>query len=241
MACPPPRKSPLFAPHGRKKLPPKLPVQRLQFTAEPGVCDECGETLEVFGEDVSSRLEWVPGYFRRLEIAREKCACPKHPVSGVVTAPGPAFAIDKGLCGNGLLAKVVVDKYADHIPLNRQVKRFRRQGVDVALSTMCDWVRLAAGHASMLVSAMLAELVAGDWLQSDATGFKVLEGSRNKPHRGHLYTWANTDRVVYTYAREGTGGHPAAVLADFAGTLVADGGGTRPGPSWRPSSPGACS
>ncbi len=210
--------------HGRRKLSAELPVERLQSTVEDPTCSVCGSPMEVFGEDVSNRLEWVPGHFKRLEVVREKCACPKHRSAGVVTAPAPAFAIDKGLCGDGLLAKVVVDKYADHIPLDRQVRRFRRQGVDVPLSTACDWVRQAAGPASVLVRAMLAELKTGSWLQSDATGFKVLEGSKNTPHRGHLYTWADTDRVVYTYAREGTGDHPAQVLSGFQGVLVADGG-----------------
>ena len=126
----------------------------------------------------------------------------------MTTAEGPAFIIERGLPGNGLVSKILVDKYADHTPLDRQVRRSRRQGVDLALSTVCDWVRLAAQPASFLVAAMLEELKSGTWLQSDATGFKVLEGSRNKPHRGHLYTWADSDRVVYTYAREGVGVHP---------------------------------
>ena len=212
-------------PHGRRKPPPELPEEVVACTVpDDTVCSECGDALKTFGEDEAERIEYIPGHFRRLRILREKCACPQHPAAGVVTAEGPDFVIERGLPGNGLVAKVVVDKYADHIPLDRQVRRFRREGVDLPLSTVCDWVQRAAQPASVLVRAMLAELTAGDWLQSDATGFKVLEGRRNKPHRGHLYTWASTDRVVYTYAREGTGDHPAQILANFQGTLVADGG-----------------
>lgn len=222
---PTPRPKRRGRPHGRRKPAAELPEEVVTCTVpEDAVCTECGDPLKTFGEDEAERLEYVPGYFRRLRILREKCACPAHPAAGVVTAPQPAFIIDRGLPGNGLVAKILVDKYADHIPLDRQVRRARRQGVDLSLSTVCDWVQRAAQPASVLVRAMLAELTAGSWLQTDATGFKVLEGSRNKPHRGHLYTWANTDRVVYTYAREGTGDHPAGVLADFRGTLVADGG-----------------
>ena len=72
-----------------------------------------------------------------------------------------------------------------------------------------------------LASTMLAKLTSTQWLQSDATGFKVLEGSKNTPHRGHLHCWANTDRVIYTYAREGTGDEPAQILSKFQGALVA--------------------
>ena len=222
---PPPRKKRRAKGHGRRKLPEDLPVVTVACTVGPeSGCAACGAVLKVIGEDESVRLDYVPGHFRKVRVLRQKCACPQHPAEGVVTAPSPAFAVDRALCGNGLLSKVIVDKFADHIPLDRQVRRFRREGVDLPLSTVCDWVRLAAGPAGTLVSAMLAKLTSTPWLQSDATGFKVLEGSKNTPHRGHLYCWANTDRVIYTYAREGTGEHPAQILSKFQGALVADGG-----------------
>lgn len=213
---------------GRRPLPKELPRETVSCALEPAqrLCPVCEDPtpMKPFGAERAERLAWVRGHFKTLEIVREKCSCPKHPEAGVVTAPGPDFVIDKGLFDNSLVAKLVVDKFADHLPLDRQVRRFRREGVDLALSTVCDAVRQAAVPASFLVRAMQKELVAGRWLQSDATGFKVLEGSRNKPHRGHLYSWSNTERVVYTYAREGTGEHPAQILQGFAGTMVVDGG-----------------
>ncbi|MFT5583798.1 MAG: transposase [Cognaticolwellia sp.] len=222
---PPPKQTPRRRGHGRRKLPAELPEVTLSCTVDPDQgCAQCGGALKNIGEDTAVRLDYVPGHFRRIKVVRDKCACPKHPGAGVVTAPTPPFALDRALCGDGLLVKIIVDKFTDHIPLDRQVRRFRREGVDLPLSTVCDWLRLAARPAGMLVAAMLAKLTSGPWLQSDATGFKVLEGSRNTPHRGHLYNWADTDRVIYTYAREGTGDHPAEILARFQGTLVADGG-----------------
>lgn len=220
-----PRKKRRAKGHGRRKLPEDLPVVTVTCTVDRDQgCAACGGTLKIIGEDESVRLDYVPGHFRKTRVVREKCACPRHPAEGVITAPSPAFALDRALCGNGLLAKIIVDKFADHIPLDRQVRRFRREGVDLPLSTVSGWVGLAAGPAGVLVSAMLAKLVSTPWVQSDATGFKVLEGSQNKSHRGHLYCWANTDRVIYTYAREGTGEHPAEILSSFQGALVADGG-----------------
>ena len=180
-AEPEPKRKRRAKPHGRRKPPPELPEEVVACTVpEDAVCSECGDALKTFGEDEAQRIEYVPGYFRRLRILREKCACPEHPAMGVFTAEGPDFVIERGLPGNGLVAKIVVDKYADHMPLDRQVRRFQREGVDLPLSTVCDWVQQAAQPASVLVRAMLAELTAGSWLQSDATGFKVLEGRRNK-------------------------------------------------------------
>ena len=202
---------------GRRPLPKELPRETVSCALEPAqrLCPACEDPtpMKPFGVERSERLAWVRGHFKTLEIVREKCSCPKHPEAGVITAPGPDFVIDKGLFDNSLVAKLVVDKFADHLPLDRQVRRFRREGVDLALSTVCDAVRQAAVPASFLVRAMRNELVAGTWLQSDATGFKVLEGSKNRPHRGHLYSWSNTDRVVYTVSLRRTRPDPPRVTA----------------------------
>ncbi|HJN78009.1 MAG TPA: IS66 family transposase zinc-finger binding domain-containing protein, partial [Myxococcota bacterium] len=126
---PEPKRKRRAKPHGRRKPPPELPEEIVACTVpEDTVCTECGDALKTFGEDEAERIEYIPGYFRRLRILREKCACPEHPGAGVVTAEGPDFVIERGLPGNGLVAKVIVDKYADHIPLDRQIRRFRREG-----------------------------------------------------------------------------------------------------------------
>ena len=92
-------------------------------------CPSCGKDMKVIGATESFRIEWVPGHFVRYDIARDKCACPKCPAQGVLTAPGP-FALDRSMAGNGLVARVLVDKFADHIPANRDRGRrpFARQG-----------------------------------------------------------------------------------------------------------------
>jgi transposase len=222
----PPKKRKRRDEHGRRKVPSHLPKRRAERKVEGDArkCPTCGKPMTTIGTATANRLEWVPGHFVNLEVACEKCACADHPGAGVVTAEPPAFAIDKGLCGNGLLAKVIVDKYADHIPLNRQSKRFARLSVDIPVSTMCGWLRKGAEPAGVLVRAMLGELIAGSWLQSDATGVPVLDGTKGQPGKGHFYTWSNGEQVVYTFAPDGTGKHPAEILARFEGTLVADGG-----------------
>ena len=70
--------------------------------------------------------------------------------AGIVTAPKPAQPIDKGLPGPGLLAHVVTAKYADHLPRHRQEAMLARHGVEVARSTLCDWMAAVANQLTPL-------------------------------------------------------------------------------------------
>jgi transposase len=62
----------------------------------------------------------------------------------VVTADRSALPIQKGLSGPRLLAHVITEKYADHIPLNRQEHRLAWRGVELSRLTLCDWMDSAA-------------------------------------------------------------------------------------------------
>jgi transposase len=212
---------------GRRGFPSHLP--RIPITNKnpgPTTCEGCGGDLKVIGEDRSERLDVVPAQVRVLVVVREKRACPCCPERGVVTQPAPPFALDKAAVGDSLLARVITDKYADHIPLNRQAKRFLRDdGVDIAVSTMCGWLRRTAGLLKHVVAVMREEPLDGRFLQSDATGLPILHGARNQPLRGHL--WSDTDglQVVFQASTDGRQAHPEAMLDGFKATLLTDGAG----------------
>jgi transposase len=72
-------------------------------------------------------------------------------------ADAPELPISKGLAGPGLLAKVLVNKYADHLPLHRQERIFRREGVPFARSTLCQWVQGCTSLLQHITKAMWAE------------------------------------------------------------------------------------
>jgi transposase len=97
--------------------------------------DGSTKAYEVIGEAVSFRIDWVPGHFVVIDVIRDKCVELGRPGEGVLTVPAP-FALDKALCGNGLLARVLVDKFSDHIPLNRQARRMKREGFEVGTNTL---------------------------------------------------------------------------------------------------------
>jgi transposase len=210
--------------HGRRKLPAH--IERIEVTGEEQgetTCVCCGGDLKVIGEDRSERLEYIPGHFKVFVVVRKKRACPKCPSEGVKTQPAPPFALERALPADGLLAHIITDKFADHLPLNRQSKRFARAGLNIGTSTMCGWLKSTSALLGHVVNVMRDELVAGDFVQSDGTGLPVLEGNKNQPHRACLWSYADEERVVFEVTRTYEQDHPAKFLAGFKGVLLADG------------------
>ena len=211
--------------HGRQRLPANLPRQRVVYDvpAEQRHCPHCPETLQHIGEEVSERLEYVPASLSVIEEACQKYACPKG--CTVVTAQKPMQPIEKGLPGPGLLAHVAVSKYADHLPLARQESMFRRQGVELARSTLCDWMRRCAELAAPLYRLLKQRVLSSKAVQTDDTPVAVFDPELTRTRKGRIWSYvgdaANPFTVYdYTPTREGEG--PAAFLEDFAGYLQAD-------------------
>ena len=121
----------------RRPLPDHLP--RDETVLEVGdACAPCGGKLKRLGEDVTEELEYVPGRFvvNRIVRPRMACACCER----ITQAALPSRPIERGRPGSGLLAHVLVNKYADHLPLYRQSQIFAREGIDLGRSTLTDWV-----------------------------------------------------------------------------------------------------
>ena len=113
----------------RRPLPEHLPREVHTHTPSSDACPECGGELRKFGEDVSEMLEYVPSSFKVLRHVRPKLSC--RSCEKVVQAEAPSRPIDRGIPGPGLLAHVLVAKYADHLPLYRQSEIYAREGVDL--------------------------------------------------------------------------------------------------------------
>lgn len=221
VAPPPPKPPPAAKPHGRRK--PDGEPDEVVAATPPDTCAACGGSLRQISVSSSTRQDWRRGHFYTVRVDRPSCACDR--CRTVETAPEPAmFALQRSIAGNGLLARVIVDKFADNIPLNRQVDRFRREGLEISLSTLCELVMHAAGLLGRIVDAMRAEQLAGGWLQADDTGLPVLDGTKGQAGNGRLWVYANAEHVVYDFTPTKHGTGPAAYVEGFRGVLLADGG-----------------
>jgi len=162
-------------PQVRRPLPAHLPrVQNLLRVAEvQRPCPLCGAPRTCIGHDVTEVLELIPAQLFVRRDMREKLGC--LPCDGeLVRAPLGEKVVAGGRMGTALVASVIVDKYRDGLPLARQVERFERMGLDIAISTLADQVRWAAEALEPLWRAALAKVVKADVLHLDATSLAVL-------------------------------------------------------------------
>jgi len=126
----------------RRDFPDHLPRRRIVHPA-PTCCPCCGGTkLSKIGEDVTKTLDAVPRQLFVTEHVREKFSCRR--CETIMQPPAPFHAIARGFAGPSLLAMILVDKYANHQPLNRQSDQFAREGVELSVSTMADHVGACA-------------------------------------------------------------------------------------------------
>lgn len=175
----------------------------------------------------------VPTTFRVLVTRRPHYGC-RSCEGAVVQAPAPARIVERGLPTEALIAQVLVEKYADHVPLFRQAQIYARQDVRLDRSTLADWVGRAAWYLRPLRDHVLGELRRSERLFADENTAPVLDPGRGRTKMGQLWAYARDDRpwggndppmVAYVYAPDRKAERPEAHLADFAGILQVDGYG----------------
>lgn len=123
--------------HPARTLPAHL--RREVIILEPGK-DVTG--LRRMGFEVTEVLEYLPGELFVKQYLRPIYVQPTPMAETVfIIASLPGRIMEKCMAGEGLLAQMAVDKYMDHLPINRQLQRFERAGVTIAQSTSNDWMR----------------------------------------------------------------------------------------------------
>jgi len=213
----------------RRALPEHLPREEIVHTPSC-ICPECGGELRRLGEEVSEILERVPAQFKVVRHVRVKLSCAR--CQSIVQAPAPARPIERGLAGPGLLAHVLISKYADHLPLYRQSQIYAREGVELDRSTLADWVGPCSALLAPLLEALAKHVLSGYALHADDTPVPVLAPGTGKTKSGRLWTYVRNERsfggeaapaVLFRYSPDRKGEHPLAHLRNFSGVLHADG------------------
>jgi transposase len=135
--------------------------------------------------------------------------------------------IDKGLATPGLMAHVLVAKYADHLPLHRQEGIFARAGLRIARSTLAEWVGACGFALQPLVAALRDEILAHRVLHADETPVKLLKPGSRATHKAYLWVYTpgafeDLNAVVYDFTEGRAGAHAREFFGDWAGSLVCD-------------------
>jgi transposase len=204
---------------GRMKLPEHL--ERRIITVEPA---EDVTNFKKIGEEVTEELEYEPGKIFVNRYIRTKYAKPGN--EGVVIAPLLDRPLPKAIAGAGLLGQIVIDKYVDHLPLYRQMERFKREGLNIPYSTIADWISGTCKLITPLYEALVKIILQSDYLHADESPVKVLDKEKKgETHRGYFWVYHNSIEglVMFDY-REGRGREgPLEILKDFKGHLQTDG------------------
>lgn len=211
------------APRGRRPLAAHLKRERIVHDLAEGEkhCAACGEDLRQFGEETSERYEYIPAQLSVVEDVRLKYACG----CTVRTAGKPGQPIEKSAAGASLLSQLIVAKYADHLPLNRQAKIFERSGVSLSTKTMGGWMGQSAALLNPLYETLKRFVLSSKVVGTDDTPVKVLD--RQLPHtrKGRIWPYVGDEdhpAVVYDYTATRERAGPEQFLKDYRGYLQAD-------------------
>lgn len=217
----PPRRKPVRGP-----LPAHLPRERVVLPS-PCACPSCGSALSKLGEDVTETLEVIPRQWKVIQTVRERLAC--RACEQVHQPPAPFHPIARGRAGPNLLATVLEAKYGQHLPLNRQSDTFAREGIELSVSTLADWVGTCAAVLAPLHALIEHHVLAAERLHGDDTTVPLL--ARGRTATARLWTYVRDDRpfagpappaALFRFSRDRAGTHPIQHLARYSGILQAD-------------------
>jgi transposase len=218
---------------GRKPLPADLPrVDVIHDIPEEEKHCDCGVPLSCIGQDVSEKLDYVPAKLRVVRHIRLKYACKgcegvesEGPI--VKIAPLPVQLIPKGIASEGLVAHLIVSKFADGLPLYRQQKIFGRLGIELSCATMANWVVKASQQCQPLIDLLQEEIRSGPLINVDETPYQVLnEPGRRNTSKSYMWVFKggveNRPTLLYQYHRTRSGETALNFLRDYQGYVQSD-------------------
>jgi transposase len=212
--------------HGRRRIPEDLPRRRIvhDLAEEEKPCPCCGKMREMIGDEKSEQLDYEPAKLSVIEHVRLKYACracEQAAAEGgpqIATAEKPLAPIEKGLAAPGLLSYVIVSKYSDHLPLYRLERILKRSHIDIARSTMCDWMRDSAAALKALYDLMVREVLASKVIHTDDTPVDVLDRHLPETRIGRFWVYVGDGDHpydVFTYTANRSRDGPMTFLKDW--------------------------
>ena len=196
--------------------------------AAPENCPCCGSgKLSKLGEDITETLEIIPRQWKVIQTVREKFSC--RACETITQPPAPFHVTPRGFAGPNLLATILFEKFGQHQPLNRQSERYRREGIDLCVSTLADQVGACTAVLQPLHALIEVHVLKAERLHGDDTTVPIL--ARGKTTTGHIWTYVRDDRpfggpeppaALYYASRDRRQEHPERHLRQFTGILQAD-------------------
>lgn len=188
---------------GRRTLPehsPRVPVV-IELSEHERACPGCGGLRAHFDDEISEQLDYVPASLFVRQFIRRKYAC-RSCQEHVAIPPKTPQPIEKGLPGPDLLAHVITNKYAFHLPLYRQEEILAHYGVTISRSTLCGWMARVAELFDPLHTLMAQRVRDSRIIWTDDTTVPVWDPTLPKTRIGRFWVYlgdAGNPYCVYDF------------------------------------------
>ena len=213
--------------HGRRGKPADLPrrPEVIDLSDAEKVCGCCGTAKVRIGQTTNERLDYQPMAIFVRELIRPVYACRSCESQGhdpqIAKAVLPPEPLPKSNVGAGLLAHVIVSKFCDHLPLNRQESILARHGWDVRRSTLCDQLQKCGLLLTPLYESMQRRLLQSFAIHADDTPLLLLRPRRTAFAWVYLGDAANP-YTLFDFTAGRSQNFPQAFLGGYKGFIHAD-------------------
>ena len=145
----------------------------------------------------------------------------------IETAPGPIRLFDRARYSPNFAIAVAISKYADHLPLERQVKVMGREGLIIDSQTLWDQLNALGRLLEPCHDALQGHVLSQPVVGADETHWRLMgaKGKRNGGDAKRWQVWATTSSDAVCYRIQDSRSTEAArsVLCDYDGTVLCDG------------------
>jgi len=200
-----------------------LPIEETFFNLpkDNQVCDLCGGDLAEWKDqfEESEEVTVVERTFKLRKIKRRKYRCTCG--ACIKTAAGPDKLIKGGRYSLEFAVEVATQKYLDHLPLERQVRIMKREGLKTNSQTLWDQIWALSRHLKPIYDSLPKYIQKSSFIHFDETRWYMLEKGGRKTWQ--IWSQSNPFAVHYTLHPERSTTAGAIALGDYCGTIVCDG------------------
>ena len=195
-----------------------VPIETIQLAvpeAQAGAFDS-------IGEDITYRLAQRPGSYVILKYIRP--VVKRRSDGRMLTVPAPDSLWPGSMVDVSVIAGVLVDKFAYHLPLYRQHQRLAMSGITVSRSSLTHWVHKASALLKPIYLELLRHILQSKTLAMDETPIKAGRSGKGKMNAAWYWPiYGEADEIAFTFAKTKARSHIDTTLKGFKGTLLTDG------------------
>ena len=216
-------------PHGRSIIPDHLEREEilLDLPDEEKTDPKTGQDLVKLRDEVSEKLAWKPGNWFVKQFIRPIYVHPDRQSedAGIYVRPMPDSPIEKCKADTSVLAWVAVQKWCDHLPLHRQRDIFKRQGVEVARSTLNAWAIEPILALEPLYEALKEDVLSRPFIFTDDTPVRLQVKGRGKTKTARMWVYvggADPPHRFFDFTEDRKKERPGEILKNYQGYIHAD-------------------